>query len=140
MCGKCCNPVTMTDSLEKIKQRNKKRFPNGLTSEDRFIDNDTFIESFWKPLTEKEISKLDLTKDQRNMDFFKCEFFKDNKCTNWNKRPLICKYYPLYHIPYMDFLIDDCGYKNKLKEVLNEHYDIRTDLINLTNDVEGILD
>jgi hypothetical protein len=40
----------------------------------------------------------------------------------------------------MDFLIDDCGYKNKLKEVLNEHYDIRTDLINLTNDVEGILD
>jgi Fe-S-cluster containining protein len=134
MCGSCCKCIRIDNKLSDIHERNRIKFPGGMTDEDKFHDDFTFIGSFWIKLTKKEIYKIhpEYLEDNRiNGQYFRCKFLVDNKCNCHDKRPDVCKGHPWYQWPHdldYGFFTDKCGYKLAKEKEVNKR--IRKGILN----------
>ena len=81
LCGLCCG-----DTKEKT------RHILLLESEAHLISTETHLpkQEFTKPITEKKPYCYEMKKNSEG----KCFFLKDDKCSIYTLRPLICRFYP----------------------------------------------
>jgi len=88
-CGLCCGDTTQ-----------KTRHILLLEAEAKFISQQTClpIEQFAKPISGKEPYVYEMRKPTND----KCFFLKDNRCINYEHRPLICRFYPFELKPAQD--------------------------------------
>jgi len=88
-CGLCCGDTEQ-----------KTRHILLLESEAKCISEQTClpIDQFAEPISDKEPYVYEMLKPTNG----KCFFLKDNRCTNYTYRPLICRFYPFELKPTQD--------------------------------------
>lgn len=98
-CGQCCNPIKTHWYKKSII---KKTYEHD------------FIRKNWFRISKKKAIELGET---GNAIYYECKKFdkKTNKCTEYNKRPDVCRNYPFYNSEkFPKGRVDDtCGFNHK---------------------------
>jgi Fe-S-cluster containining protein len=121
-CGSCCKAIHIHTTKKEIKEFIDYYYPDGLTDEERFDSDITFIYSFFEEITPKEAIEnnpehdLDFVRDRV---WYKCKFLtEDNKCGCHGNRPRICRLHPWYLEPKTSdygFFRSDCGFREYIE-------------------------
>ena len=116
MCGQCCNAVIFKNGL---KYEEIIELINNPENPELQVKGAKDFLSIFEPISYEKALELNkkavfsilkwLNKSKEQVSFFHCKYLNaDKKCSIHNKRPDLCKHYPVCHKNM--FYFDGCGY------------------------------